>query len=90
MVQWNMRFENAQRIATEPRRAQETPEQFQMRQRAAYEQLRQLQMSKPTPSAPKQDGGLSLGSIISGGPIGGIYSMLNQALAGANARSQRR
>lgn len=62
MVQWQARFDNAQRMATEPRRPDESPEAFNQRQQAAYKQLRRLQSVKPTGP------GSSQGQMAQGAP----------------------
>jgi hypothetical protein len=85
LMQWQARFENAQRMMQSPRRPEESPEQFQMRQRAAAEQMSQLQMSKPTgynaiekgkggqPAAPPKPQGRGLS---------GIYDYIASAMGG--------
>lgn len=82
LTQWQSQFQNAQRMAQEPKRPTETPEQFQMRQRAAYEQLRQLQARKPTGYSPSQ------GRMQEGQPAqpkqnaSGLYDYIAKMLGG--------
>lgn len=88
MVQWQQRYTAARASAEAPKRPDESVQDYQQRQRGAYEALRQLQMAKPTPPAPKgrpMPGKTAQQPSASSGS-GGIFSYIGEVLKGATPK----